>query len=186
MTSLPVFIARIYASNSFFFASSKDNMVSRPTSAGCRCMLSQTTVRSSQLHVAWCGWVLFRECRRTYFHSAFPLLVLKTKSGSRLVVIVVICLAVTKTGPYLHATFVSVLSKYQFLSAYIFFYVTLSQCFHPMSPFLISYTGSVLLNIPTGTIRLLTSVRCNFSLNQEDPATVSGKQKCQSHKQKSH
>lgn len=116
MTSLPVFIARIYASNSFFFASSKDNMVSRPASAGCRCMLSQTTVRSSQLHVAWCGWVLFRECRRTYFHSAFPLLVLKTKSGSRLVVIVVICLAVTKTGPYLHATFVSVLSKYQFLS----------------------------------------------------------------------
>lgn len=40
------------------------------------------------------------------------------------------------------------------------------------------------LIIPSGSIRLLTSLTCNFSLNLEDPASVSRKQKLWSLKQK--
>lgn len=96
-------------------------------------------------------------------------------------VCVVICLALIKTRSYHHSIFTLCCPNvHSCLTTSIMMFI----CLPP--PVLISHTLSLLVIVPRGSIRLLTSLRCNYSLNQDNPESVRRKQKCSCHKQESH
>lgn len=112
--------------------------------------------------------------------QCFPLLVQMTNWFKG--VSVVICLAV-RQGLIAMLLFLYVVQMSIPVSLHLFVFHSFMMFLVSSPSFLISYTVSVLVIVPTGSIRLLTSLRCNFFPNQEDLASVSGKPKCLSHKQ---
>lgn len=108
--------------------------------------------------------------------QCFPLPLRMTNAGTR---VSVLSSALSPSCPNLNIPVSRHLSLFCFSLHHRVFLCSFPVCF-------ISCIESALVITPRGSIGLLTSLRCNFSLNREDPASVSRKQYCQNHKQRSH